>query len=76
MKSSSHTHTHTHTNLRCDSADVVVIGLEEMEMGTGSVALDAAKNMIWRGELVRAPDWRQSVSLKHLIYSHRRGVHA
>ena len=35
-----------------ESADVICVGLQEMEMGTGSVAMDAAKNMLFRDGLV------------------------
>ena len=39
--------------LRSGKADIVCVGLQEMEMGTGSVAMDAAKNMLFKDGLVR-----------------------
>lgn len=38
------------------TADVVVVGLQEVEMGTGSVATDLAKNLVNRGALERGND--------------------
>ena len=43
---------------RCHEADIVCIGLQEVEMGTGSVAFDAAMSMLYRDGLVSG-GWRE-----------------